>query len=309
MATRDIVDSSVLVTGGAGFIGSHLVEALVDENEVTVLDDCSNGNPDRLPEAATLIRGDIRDSNTVHEAMEGTEIVFHQAALVSVPRSVDEPRASHARNVRGTIEVLEAARKHDARVVLASSTAIYGRPQALPIDETHPKQPISPYGLDKVALDQYGRLYNELYGLETVCLRYFNVYGPGQPANDYSGVISIFCERAENDTELPIYGDGAQTRDFVHVRDVVAANLRAASTDRVGEAYNIGTGRRISIADLAELIVDRTDSDAEIVHEPPREGDVRHSCADITKARETLGFEPSVPVEAGIRDLVTHRSE
>ncbi|MDG5761204.1 NAD-dependent epimerase/dehydratase family protein [Natronococcus sp. A-GB1] len=309
MNAPTIAGKNILVTGGAGFIGSHIARTLVDRNDVTVLDDCSNGDPDRLSDEVELLRGDVRSSSTVVEGMENVDIVFHEAALVSVTRSVNDPRTSHTRNARGTLEVLEAARKHDSRVVLASSAAIYGRPQRLPISEEHPKRPISPYGLDKLALDHYGRLYHELYGLETVCLRYFNVYGPGQPANDYSGVISTFHDRARNDDELPIFGDGEQTRDFVHVSDVVAANLLASTTDHVGEAYNVGSERRVSITELAELIAEYTDSNGEIVHESAREGDVRHSGADIAKARTELGFEPSVSLERGIRDLVTRTKE
>ena len=303
MASRELTGKTVLVTGGAGFIGTHLTRALAADNDVIVLDDCSSGDPDRLPTDIEFVRGDVRDQTTIEEVVEPVDIIFHQAALVSVTRSVSDPRASHTRNAHGTLEVLEAARRHDTRVVLASSAAIYGRPQQLPIDEGHPKEPISPYGLDKLSLDHLGRLYHDLYDLETVCLRYFNVYGPGQPTNEYSGVISVFRDRARTDDELPIFGDGNQTRDFVHVDDVVTANCLAATTDCVGGAYNVGTGRRVSITELAELIVEQTDSSGELVYHPSREGDVRHSEADISKAQNELEFEPTVSLEQGIQGL------
>ncbi|MCU4975374.1 NAD-dependent epimerase/dehydratase family protein [Halobacteria archaeon AArc-m2/3/4] len=296
--------TSVLVTGGAGFIGGKLVETLVPVADVTVLDDCSGGDPESVPSEATFVQGDIRDRETVSDAMEGIDVVFHEAALVSVSRSVEDPLESHTRNATGTLTVLEAARDHDARVVCASSAAIYGQPDTVPISETDPTRPTSPYGLDKLALDEYTRLYHELYGLETVALRYFNVYGPGQPANDYSGVISIFFDRARAGEPLTVFGDGEQTRDFVFIDDVVQANLRAAVTDEVGEAYNIGTGTRVTITELAESVLEVTGSRSEIVYDDPREGDIRHSGADISKAREMLGFEPSVSLEGGLSRFV-----
>lgn len=304
MVEPKLVDSDVLVTGGAGFIGSRIAQRLVGDNDVTVLDDCSTGAARAVPDEAELVRGDVRDPDAVADAMGSADVVFHEAALVSVSRSVDDPRASHERNVRGTLEVLEAARRCDARVVLASSAAIYGDPESVPIPETHQTDPASPYGLDKLVLDEYARLYHDLYGLETVPLRYFNVYGPGQPANDYSGVISIFLDRARDDEQITIFGDGEQTRDFVHVNDVVRANVLAAASDIAGEAYNVGTGRQVTIADLADMIVRHTESNAEIVHGEPRDGDIRQSCADISKIRDELGYEPTVPLEEGIRDLV-----
>lgn len=304
MVETKLVDSDVLVTGGAGFIGSRLAQRLAGDNDVTVLDDCSTGTARNVPDGAELIRGDVRDADAVADAMESADVVFHEAALVSISKSVDDPRGSHARNVRGTLEVLEAARRCDARVVLASSAAIYGNPESVPIAETHPTDPTSPYGLDKLALDEYARLYYDLYGLETVALRYFNVYGPGQPANDYSGVIKIFLERARNDELLTVFGDGEQTRDFVHVDDVVRANVLAATNDAAGEAYNVGTGRRVTINDLADMIVQYSESNATIVHDDPRDGDIRHSCADISKISEQLGYEPTIPLEGGIRELV-----
>ncbi|WP_306058711.1 NAD-dependent epimerase/dehydratase family protein [Natronococcus wangiae] len=303
MVDPPLSDATVLITGGAGFIGSRLAHALVSDNEVTILDDFSNGEAGRVPGEATVVEGDIRDRESIAETIRGADVVFHQAALVSVAESIEDPLESHGRNATGTLTLLEAARDHDARVVLASSAAIYGRPARIPVSEDDPKAPTSPYGLEKLTADHYARLYNELYGLETIALRYFNVYGSGQPANDYSGVVSVFVDRACDDDPLTIFGDGKQTRDFVHVDDVVRANLRAATADRAGEAYNVGTGTRVTIAELAESIIDVTDADSELVYDDPREGDVRHSEADITKARTELGYEPAVSLEAGLRML------
>ena len=303
MDTAAIRDKTVLVTGGAGFIGSHLVEALASHNEVRVLDNFSSGDPAYLPESVTTIEGDVADPIALQRAARGVDIIFHFAAVVSVARSVDAPRRSNETNLDASLLVLEQARQEDARVVVASSAAVYGHPDELPVSETASTEPTSPYGIQKLAVDQYTRRYAELYDLETVALRYFNAYGPRQQG-PYSGVISTFLEQARAGEPITIEGDGEQTRDFVHVSDIVQANLRAATTDAVGEAYNIGTGSRTSIKELAETITDATDSDSPIVHRDSRPGDIRHSGADISKARRTLGFEPRVSLESGIQSLV-----
>lgn len=296
-------DRTVLVTGGAGFIGSHLVEALAPHNEVRVLDDFSSGDRANLPENVTIVEGDVSDPIALQEAARGVDIIFHHAAVVSVSRSVDAPRQSNETNLDASLLVLEQARQEDARVVVASSAAVYGHPAELPVPETAPTEPTSPYGIQKLALDQYTRLYADLYDLETVALRYFNAYGPRQQG-PYSGVISTFLEQARAGEPITIEGDGEQTRDFVHVSDIVRANLRAATTDEIGEAYNVGTGTRTSIETLAETIKDATDSSSPIVHRDPRPGDIRHSGGDISKAKRTLGFEPRVGLECGIQSLV-----
>ncbi|AGB31234.1 NAD-dependent epimerase/dehydratase [Natrinema pellirubrum DSM 15624] len=303
MDSPAIRDSTVLVTGGAGFIGSHLVDALVPHNEVRVLDDFSTGNPAHLPDDATVIVGDVGDPIALQEAARGVDVIFHHAAVVSVTQSVDNPRQSNQTNLEAGLLVLEQARQEDARVVVASSAAVYGHPAELPVSETAPTDPTSPYGVQKLALDEYARLYAELYDLPTVALRYFNVYGPRQQG-PYSGVISTFLEQARADEPITIEGDGQQSRDFVHVSDVVRANLRAAVTDAVGEAYNIGTGERTTIRELAETVRDATGSSSSIVHREPRPGDIRHSGADTTKTARELGFEARVGLESGIRSLV-----
>lgn len=293
----------VLITGGAGFIGSHLAAALTDNNEVRVLDDFSTGRAQAVPDDVTLVEGDVRDHKTVADSMEDVDIAFHEAANPSVERSVEAPIESHSRNVSGTLNVLEAARTEGARVVTASSTAIYGPPESLPIAEDEKPTPSSPYGLEKLTVDRYTRLYNELYGLPTVTLRYFNVYGPGQ-TGEYSGVIDVFLEQARAEEAITVQGDGDQTRDFVHVDDVVRANLAAATTDAVGEAFNVATGESVTIATLAETIRELTGADSPIEHVDARPGDIRHSRADVSKAERLLGFSAEIDLEEGLRTLL-----
>ena len=304
----DIAGRTVLVTGGAGFVGSHIARALVRDNEVRVLDDCSSGQRCNVPDGATLYEGDLLDESLLREAMDDVDLVFHQAGLVSVPKSVERPVESNRVNVAGTLAVLDAARAGEARVVLASSVAIYGDPETVPIDESHPTRPTSPYATDKLAIDHYARVYHELYGLETVVLRYFNVYGPGQSTGNYAGVVSTFLEQARSGQPLTVEGDGSQTRDFVHVDDVVRANLAAATTEHVGEAFNVGTGDSVTIRELAELIAGVGGLTAGIVHTDPRLGDVERSRADVSKARRLLGFEPCVDLQSGLAELARRQS-
>lgn len=297
-------DMDVLVTGGAGFIGSHLVDSLIEQNEVTVFDNFSTGVYDNVPPEADVIEADIRDDEALIDAMSGIDLVFHEAALVSVEKSVENPRDSHTTNARPTLTVLEEARNVGARVVVASSAAVYGSPTSVPVSETDPKNPASPYAIDKLYLDYYARVFNELYGVETVVLRYFNVYGPRQRGGPYSGVISVFADQISRGGPITVHGEGTQTRDFVHVSDVVQANLLAARTDAVGEAFNIGTSESISIKQLALLMRSKAESDSDIVHTEARPGDVERSRADIERAREKLSYDPSVALEDGIVDLL-----
>jgi UDP-glucose 4-epimerase len=283
---------SILVTGGAGFIGSHIVEQLAADNDVVVLDDLSAGCREWVGDQTTLIEGNVRNEQTVADAVDGVDLIFHQAANVSVQRSVDDPVDSHETNIDATLRLLEHARKENARFVFASSAAIYGTPESIPIEESDPKRPTSPYGLEKYTADQYCRLYNDLYGVETVVLRYFNVYGPRQRGGQYSGVIDAFLEQADRGDEITVHGDGEQTRDFIHVDDVVAANCLAAVNGTPGEAYNVGTGESISILDLAELVRETIDTKSDIVHVKAREGDIERSRSSIEKIQDELGFEP-----------------
>jgi len=303
MTETDLTDRTILITGGAGFIGSHIADALTTDNDITVLDDLSSGSRENVPGGATFIEGDVRDDDTLKNAAADADVIFHEAAIVSVQQSIDQPQRCQDVNLAGTLAVLEAARREDARVVFASSAAIYGEPTSVPIDEAEPTAPASPYGIDKCAADQYVRTYHDLYGLDTVALRYFNVYGPGQTGGDYSGVISIFREQALTGDPITVDGDGSQTRDFVHVEDIVRANLLAATTDAVGTAYNIGTGTETSIQTLAETVQSIADADSPIVHGEPRPGDIDRSCADVTRAQEQLGYEPKISLEEGLRTL------
>lgn len=303
-----LTDRTVLITGGGGFVGSHLATALVADNTVRVLDDFSDGSRERVPAGATVIEGDVRDPTVLAEAMADADVVFHQAAMVSVAQSVEEPYACQELNTGATVRVLEEARRQDARVVFASSAAVYGQPARVPIEEDDPKTPASPYGISKLAADQYVRSYADLYGLETVALRYFNVYGPGQPANEYSGVITVFLEQARRDEPLTVHGEGTQTRDFVHVSDIVRANLVAATTDHVGRAFNVSAGDSVTIRRLAEIVVEVTGSESTIVHDDPRPGDIERSRADLTNARAKLGYEPTVQLEEGLSALANDES-
>lgn len=302
--------NSVLVTGGAGFIGSHLVETLVYDHDVTVLDNLSNGSQMTTSPRATFVEEDVRDYLPVEKCARTSDIIFHQAAVVSVPASIERPRTSHSVNSMGTLHVLEASKCHDVRVVLASSAAIYGHPDDVPIREEYYTNPTSPYGLDKLTADHYTRLYHELYGLDTVALRYFNVFGPGQQPGEYAGAITTFIDQALNNKPITVHGNGEQTRDFIYIDDVVRANLLAAETNTVGQSFNIATGNATSILELAEIIQDLTDTASDIVHVDEREGDIKHSVADTTKAENQLGFEPEVTLEEGLEKTVAwYRSE
>ncbi|WP_459191997.1 NAD-dependent epimerase/dehydratase family protein [Halosimplex sp. J119] len=304
----DLAGESVLVTGGAGFIGSHLAAALTDHCDVTVLDDLSTGEAANVPDEAEFVEGDVRDPVDVETAMDGTDVVFHQAALADVRTSVRSPVEAHRRTASGTVKVLDAARREDARVVTASSAAIYGQPDTLPIHESDRKMPTSPYGIDKLAADQHTRAYNELYDLPTVALRYFNVYGPGRTDGGYSGVVSAFLDRARSDAVLTVHGDGTQTRDFVHVEDIVQANLLAGSTSETGQAYNVGTGTGVTVQEVAERVTDVVDSDSSIGYGDAREGDIKHSRAAIGRARSQLGYEPTYSFADGLETLVERAS-
>jgi UDP-glucose 4-epimerase len=302
-----------LVTGGSGFIGSHLVDALLAAgNAVRVLDDFSSGKAAHLAQAERsgrleVVRADVRDFAAVETAVAGAEGVFHLAALVSVPQSLADPRRSFEINLGGTVNVLEAARARGARrVVFASSAAVYGdAPGAAREDET-PLRPLSPYAVDKLAAEQYCALYSDRYGLETAALRFFNVYGQRQdPASPYSGVISVFADRLRRRDGVTIYGDGKQTRDFVHVSDVVQAMTAAMAADRAGfTVCNIGTGNAVGIGRLLETLAGLAGWQPSIDRQPARQGDIRHSCADIHRARELLGYVPRRDLAAGLRELL-----
>jgi nucleoside-diphosphate-sugar epimerase len=303
-----------LVTGGAGFIGSNIVAALVSAGErVRVLDDLSTGSWENLAALndSTLverIEGDIRNADIVARACAGVEVVLHQAALGSVPRSVDDPITSDAVNVGGTVNVLDVARRSGVRrVVFAASSAAYGDTEVLPKREDMPAIPLSPYAVTKLACEQYCGVFARIYGLETICLRYFNVFGPHQtPEGVYAAAIPRFVDAALADRPIRIFGDGEQTRDFCYVDNAVAANLLAASSPRklTGEVINIAGGRRVSLNALCAEIGRVLDRRVEVEHGPPRVGDVLHSLADISRAKDLLGYEPLVRWENGIEPTI-----
>lgn len=295
----------VLVTGGAGFIGSALVDLLVQTGcEVRVLDDLSRGKAENLPaQGCVLIEGDICDPETVHAAVAGVRTVFHLAAVPSVVESVAEPARTHRVNVGGTLNVLDAARAGAAeRVVFAGSCAAYGESEHLPLEESVRPQPVSPYALQKVTCEEYGRLYGELYGLEVVGLRFFNVFGPRQdPASEYAAVVPRFAAAAVRGEPLQVFGDGEQTRDFVYVGDVArACHLAAQVPEAAGRIINVASGRQTRLNELVEAMARCTGRKLEVAHLPARAGEVRHSVASLALARRVLGFEPETGLEAGL---------
>lgn len=298
---------SPLVTGGAGFIGSHLVDALVAAGcRVRVIDDLSTGslaNLAHLKDRIEFYEKSIQDQKILMEASKDCEVIFHQAAVVSVPQTVENPVDSAMINEMGTLCVLDAARKNKVkRVVLASSCAVYGDDPQLPkIEDANPK-PLSPYAVQKLTGEYYSRLYHDLYGLDTVGLRYFNVYGPRQdPSSPYSGVISIFMNKAARKESPVIYGNGNQYRDFVFVKDVVKANLLAAMAEGAsGKIFNVGTGSFTRINELWETICHMSSLNIDPEYRPPRLGDITASVADIGQAESLLGFEPEYSFEKGL---------
>jgi UDP-glucose 4-epimerase len=298
---------SALVTGGAGFIGSHLVEALLAGGcRVTVIDDLSSGNERNLPATSggfRFIRGDIRDRRAVESAAAGCEAVFHLAAVVSVPKTTQDPVGSADVNEAGSLNVLEAARRAGARrFVFASSSAVYGDDPRLPKREDMAPKPLTPYAVQKLAIEYHAHVYSSLFGLPSVSLRFFNVFGPRQdPSSPYSGVISIFMTKALTAGVPVIYGDGRQSRDFVFVGDVVQALIRATNSQgATGKVFNVGTGRSVTIGALWEMVAALSGSSAKPVHEPLRPGDVPQSVSAIDAARADLGFAPQVSFERGL---------
>jgi UDP-glucose 4-epimerase len=297
-----------LVTGGGGFIGSNLAHALVERgHDVCVLDNFSTGNRANLADLADdleVVEGELRSYERVHAATRGVEVVFHQGALPSVPRSVQDPLTTSAVNVEGTLNVLLAARDEGVRrIVFASSSSVYGNSGDLPRGEAANPDPISPYGVSKLAAERYCVSFSRVYELEAVALRYFNVFGPNQdPTSQYSAVIPRFVTAIAGGRPVSIYGDGGQRRDFTYVDNVVEANLLAAEADGAnGAVLNIATGRATSVNQLAEVIGTLLDRPVELEQHPARAGDVRDSWADIARAQGVLGWEPRIDLESGIR--------
>jgi nucleoside-diphosphate-sugar epimerase len=296
-----------LVTGGGGFIGSHITRALVRRGErVRVLDNGFSGGPDRLGDILAEVEwidGDVRDVETLGRAMQGVEVVFHQAAVASVPRSIAESELSHDINLTGTLRVLESARHASVRrVVFASSSAVYGDLPGSPKSETMPLQPLSPYAVHKAASEQYCQVWHRLHGLETVSLRYFNVFGPQQdPESEYAAVIPRFITTVLSGGTPMIFGTGEQSRDFVFIDNVVEANLRAASRpEAAGHIFNVGGGISITLNHLVAQLSRITGHDIHPIYTDPRPGDVSESLADISHVKAALGYQPVVSFDTGL---------
>lgn len=300
-----------LVTGGAGFIGSHLVDGLLAAGyPVRVLDDLSTGDEANLRRhrgALRIMRGDLRDRDAVRAAMSDAEVVFHLAAISSVQRSIVDPVESIDVNVRGAMQVLQMAQQSGVRrVILASSAAVYGDSDALPLSEREAPKPLSPYAVHKLACEHLCKVFTQMYGLETVALRYFNVYGSRQrPDAEYAAAIPRFVERLRHNEAPVIYGDGEQTRDFIHISDVVRANLLAAESPTACNcAINIASGQGASVNEVVRILTELTGATVTPRYEPPQPGDIRESVADIALARELLGFEPHVSLREGLALMV-----
>ncbi|MEA1938229.1 MAG: NAD-dependent epimerase/dehydratase family protein [Pseudomonadota bacterium] len=299
--------ADVLVTGGAGFIGSHLVDALLEDgNDVRVLDDLSTGKRANLDERAELMEGSITDADTVCQAMNGIDAVFHLAAVASVQKSNEDWANTHCVNQTGSINIFDAARARKLPVVYASSAAVYGNTDHIPTPEDAPLIPMTAYGADKLGSELHARVAGIVHDVPTAGLRFFNVYGPRQdPSSPYSGVISIFARRIARAMPITIYGDGLATRDFVYVGDIVA-HLRAAmdkaSTD--APVWNVCTGFEVTIAEIAETLMEITGNRVDIVHEPERRGDIRRSLGDPSKVSAAFGIVAKTQLEYGLRKVI-----
>jgi len=302
--------ATYLVSGGAGFIGSHLVEELVRRGErVRVVDNLSTGKRQNIAHLSSVefVEGDLADLDVAHRAVAGIEYVLHQAAIPSVPRSVEDPITSNRANIEATLNILVAARDAGVRrLVYAGSSSAYGDTPTLPKVETMATAPLSPYALQKLVGEQYCQMFTRLYGLETVTIRYFNVFGPRQdPSSPYSGVISLFISALCDGRQPTIYGDGEHTRDFTYVANVVDGVLRACTAaEASGEVINVATGGRISLNTLFNTIRQLVDASVDPMYSAPRPGDVKDSQADISKARRLLGYEPSISFEEGLARTV-----
>jgi UDP-glucose 4-epimerase len=300
----------MLITGGAGFIGSHLVERLLAAGDrVSVVDDLSTGKRENLPRHAALefIEGDIRDAGQVERCARGADAVVHLAAVASVQASMDDPVRTHQVNFDGTLNLLEASRRHGIkRFVYACSAAVYGDAAAIPVSEEAATRPLSPYAADKLAGEHYLLHYHRVHGLAATSFRFFNIYGPRQdPSSPYSGVISIFVERLMRNLPVTVYGDGKQTRDFVYVADLADLLARAArGMEGNGGVFNVGTGRQNSLLDLLTSLEKISGKKIERRHEPARTGDIRDSCADVTRLKNTFGSVPATPFEQGLKKLL-----
>lgn len=299
----------ILVTGGAGFIGSHVVERLLDQQHgVRIVDNLSTGKRENLPgNTVEFIQGDIRDQATVDAAVKGMDAILHLAAVASVQASIDDPIGTHATNLIGTLNLLEAARKHGTRrFVYASSAAIYGDTQQLPVSESLTPKPLSPYAADKLAGEHYLDFYGNKFGIRGTAFRFFNIYGPRQdPSSPYSGVISVFVERLRANTQVTIFGDGRQTRDFVYVGDLARILMHSLTDDAmIGKVFNVGRGVECSLLELLDTLERLSKRTIPRRHDAPRVGDIVRSCADVTQLRAALGETPATALQEGLGHLL-----
>jgi len=304
---------NILVTGAAGFIGSNLTyELLKLEANVIGIDNLFNGRIENLEEILEnkffkFLKGDIRDFNFLLEIFKDIDIIYHEAAFTSVPQSILMPESCNDINVNGTLNILNAARKMDVeKIIYASSSAVYGDTPSLPKKEDMPRIPISPYGVSKMTCEAYMQAFHHVYGMKTVSLRYFNVFGPRQKDSPYSGVIAIWLGRIIDNKDIIIFGDGEQSRDFTYVKDVIQSNLLAAEHDIPGEIINIGAGSPIKLTELAYLMLKLANKEnLKITYSDPRPGDIIHSFADISKAEQLIKFQPKYTQEEGLREYFT----
>jgi UDP-glucose 4-epimerase len=301
---------NILVTGGAGFIGSHLVEKLLLAGDrVRVLDDLSTGKRENLPHhnALEFVEGDIRDAGLVSRCMEGMDAVVHLAAVASVQASIDDPIRTHQVNFDGTLNLLEASHRYGVkRFLYACSAAVYGDTASIPVSEDIAPNPLSPYAVDKLTGEYYLLHYHRKYNLAATSFRFFNIYGPRQdPSSPYSGVISIFMDRLQRNQPVTVFGEGAQTRDFVYVADLAELLARAVhGTVGVGGVFNVGTGMRHSLLQLLDHLEKLSGKAIERRHEPPRLGDIQHSCADVSRLKQVFGSVPATPFDRGLKKLL-----
>ena len=302
---NELRGKNILVTGGAGFVGSHIVDRLSPNNKVTVLDNLSSGslsNLEKSRDRVTFVKGDTLDKELLRDMVAEVEFIFHLAANIGNIKSIEDPYLNMDVNVKGTINLLEACLNSNIkRLVYSSSGAIFGEAKYLPIDEEHPLNPESPYGVSKLAAEKYCFAYWKVHGVPTVSLRYFNIYGSRQGKNEYANVISIFINRIKEGKPLTVYGDGNQTRDFVFVEDIVQANLLAATRPAaVGEIFNIGTGIGSSLKELIGILDELSGRKNPVIYTDPRAGEVKHSRANIEKARKMLGYNPETTFKEGL---------
>jgi len=305
-------DKRIVITGGAGFIGSNIAHRLCDDNMMTVLDDLSTGHKENIKdliddEKIMFVQGSILDLSLLQKVCTGVDVVFHQAAIPSVPRSVDDPITSNNANINGTLNVLVASRdNHVGKVVYASSSSVYGDSPSLPKHEEMKPNPLSPYAVNKLTAEYYCEVFTKVYGLKTVSLRYFNVFGPRQDPNGaYAAVIPKFISLIGQGKSPVIYGDGAASRDFTFIDNVIMANIMATEHHDITGVFNAACGTTITVKQLAEELMSIMGKEVDIVYEPPRPGDILHSLADNTKAKNAFGYEPTVSITEGLKETVS----